>query len=91
VALGHLTPGSRGRCVRPNNLAALVEGAPRGACPPPAEEEEEEEEEEESAWGGSVCSPHGPTSEKIDSDTSHNAAVIRQLNEFHVHIFSLYI
>ena len=29
MALGHLAPGSRGRCVRPNNLAALVEGARR--------------------------------------------------------------
>ena len=38
MALGHLTPGSRGRCVRPNDLAALVEGAPRGA-----EEEEEKD------------------------------------------------
>ena len=42
MALGHLAPGSRGRCVRPNDLAALVEGAPRKAC----EKEEEEEEEE---------------------------------------------
>ena len=63
MALGHLAPGSRGRCVRPNNLAALVEVAPRGACPPPGgggfgipreEEEEEEEEDEEGLFKASA-------------------------------------
>ena len=37
MALRHLTPGSRGRCVRPNDLAALREGAPRGVLRPGAD------------------------------------------------------
>ena len=67
MALGHLAPGSRGRCVRPNNLAALIEGAPRGAYPPPGgggfgipKEEEEEEEEEEKALPSTQVEFHVP-------------------------------
>ena len=54
MALGHLAPGSRGRCVRPNNLAALLEGAPRGA------EEEEEEEEEEGLFKADAVNEEDP-------------------------------
>ena len=61
MALGRLTPGSRGRCVRPNDLAALERARPEGRVlrpgaevsvsqadlDTPEEGEEEEEEEEE--------------------------------------------
>ena len=50
MALGHLAPGSRGRCVRPNNLAALVE----------EEEEEESLFKADAVRGGLRARPRYP-------------------------------
>ena len=47
MVLRHLTPGSRGRCVRPNDLAAL-------------EEEEEEKEEEEGLFKADAVNEEDP-------------------------------